>query len=51
MGSVKVFHSSRVSLGMLVRRRVKMGQGRSLIGCDFVGTVAHSLFRVIPFVG
>lgn len=50
VGSVKVFHLRRVSPGMMVRRQVRMGQGRFMIGYGFVRTVAHAVFRVRPLV-
>lgn len=50
VAGVKVFHARRVSPWMLMRRQVRMGQGRFMIGYGFVRTVAHAVFRVRPLV-
>lgn len=50
VGGVRVFHLRRVSPGMMIRRQVRMGQGRFMVGYGFVRTVAHAVFRVRPFV-
>jgi len=50
VGGVRVFHLRRVSPGMMIRRQVRMGQGRFMIGYGFLRTVAHAVFRARPFV-
>ena len=50
VGNVRVSHLRRVSPGMLIRRQVRMGQGRFMIGYGFGRTVGHAVFRVRPFV-
>ena len=47
---VRVFHLRRVSPVMIIRRQVRMGQGRFMIGYGFLRTVAHAVFRARPFV-
>lgn len=48
--AVIVHHARHLSLGIIVRTQMRMGQGRCMIGYGFMRTVAHALFRVRPFV-
>ena len=48
--AVWVFHARRLSLGVMVRKQVRMGRGRFMVGYGFVRTLAHAVFRFRPFV-
>lgn len=48
--SVKVYHARHESLGSIVSRQIRIGRGRYMIGVSLLRTVAHSIFRLRPFV-
>lgn len=48
--AVRVFHIRRLSLGVIVRKQVRMGRGRFMVGYGFMRTLAHAVFRFRPFV-
>lgn len=47
---VWVFHARRLSFGIIVRKQVRMGRGRFMIGYGFTRTLAHAVLRFRPFV-
>jgi glycosyltransferase involved in cell wall biosynthesis len=48
--AVWVFHARLLSLGVIVRKQIRMGRGRFMVGYGFMRTLAHSVFRFRPLV-
>lgn len=48
--AVWVFHARLLSLGVIVRKQIRMGRGRFMVGYGFMRTLAHTVFRFRPFV-
>lgn len=48
--AVRVYHARRLSPRMMVKKQIRAGRGRCMIGYGFARTVAHAVFRFRPFV-
>ena len=48
--AVKVYHARHLFLKTIVRRQIRMGQGRYMVGYSFMRTVGHAVFRFRPFL-
>ena len=50
VSEVVVYHARRSSIGSLVKRQIRLGRGRYMIGFGLMRTIGHSVFRLRPFV-
>ncbi|HIE13833.1 TPA: glycosyltransferase [Candidatus Bathyarchaeota archaeon] len=48
--SIIVYHARRSSVRASVKRQVRLGRGRYMIGFGLIRTIGHSIFRLKPFI-
>ena len=47
---VTVYHARHASIRSSIRRQIRLGRGRYMIGFGLLRTIGHSIFRLRPFV-